>query len=43
MSRKITGLQDVQEEQILRQLDEPKDDPNTAALTFLKDDDNYSK
>ncbi|XP_035214314.1 chromatin-remodeling ATPase INO80-like isoform X2 [Stegodyphus dumicola] len=42
MSRKITGLQDVQEEQILRQLDEPKKDPEASASSLLKDDDNYN-
>ncbi|GFW33581.1 chromatin-remodeling ATPase INO80 [Trichonephila clavipes] len=41
MSRKVTGLHDVQEEQILRQLDEPKKDPGAPTLTFLKEDENY--
>lgn len=41
MSRKINGLQDIQEEQILRQLDEPKRDSD--APTVPKDDDNYGK
>lgn len=42
MSRKINGLQDVQE-QILRQLDEPKKENDTPSSSFLKDDDNYGK
>lgn len=41
MSRKINGLQDIQEEQILRQLDEPKKETDTPLSSFLKDDDNY--
>ncbi|GFS53061.1 chromatin-remodeling ATPase INO80 [Nephila pilipes] len=41
MSRKVTGLRDVQEEQILRQLDEPKKDRDAPTLTFLKEDENY--
>ncbi|KAF8774352.1 Chromatin-remodeling ATPase INO80 like protein [Argiope bruennichi] len=42
MSRKVTGLRDVQEEQILRQLDEPKKDPDAPTLQLLKDDDSYN-
>ncbi|CAL1282320.1 unnamed protein product [Larinioides sclopetarius] len=42
MSRKVTELHDVQEEQILRQLDEPKKDPDAPTLQLLKDDDSYN-
>lgn len=43
MSRKINGLQDIQQEQILRQLDEPKKETEAPSSSFLKDDDNYGK
>ncbi|GIY61515.1 chromatin-remodeling ATPase INO80 [Caerostris darwini] len=42
MSRKVTGLCDVQEEQILCQLDETKNDPDAPTLQLLKDDDSYN-
>lgn len=43
MSRKINGLQDIQQDQILGQLDEPKRETEAKSSSFLKDDDNYGK
>lgn len=38
-----SSLKDVQEEQILRQLDEPKVESDAPSTSILKDDEDYSK